>query len=279
MSEGSESRDRSFLDRHWPLAIIVLALAVLCLLYFGIYPTKESSSRALLLAVLPELAASLLTAAGLYLLLNRDFRAIRNTTSRQDPRQDLASEIASLTTMIQRLSDENGILKMRSMVPTLRSMFDGAETISIAAVSGLGLVNHNRGLLEEQLRLGRKVRVMLLDADHRDALDAWDRLSNPPMNTPEEDIRSSLRMLMALASLRDYPGSCQVRVSDTLFPWSLIICEKADISQMQIELHAYRRAPEERPNILLADKADAHWFRFFSQQFELAWSNARSAIR
>jgi hypothetical protein len=279
VSEGSESRNRSFLDRHWPLAIIVLTLAVLCFLYFGIYPTKESSSRALLLAVLPELAASLLTAAGLYLLLNRDFRAIRSTTGRQDPSHGLLSEIDSLAAMIQRLSDESGILKTRSMVPTLRSMFDGAETISIAAVSGLGLVNHNRGLLEEQLRLGRKVRVMLLDADHGDALSAWDRLSNPPMNTPEEDIRSSLRMLVALASLREYPGICQVKVSDTLFPWSLIICSKPEVSQLQIELHAHRRAPEERPNILLTDKTDAHWFQFFSQQFELAWSNARSAIR
>jgi hypothetical protein len=245
--------------------------------YFWFYSMKESSARALLLAIIPDIAATLLIAAGLYALLNRDFRILHTSGQRNDSRPNLRTEIASLETVIRRLSDESGLLKKRSALPALHTIFDGSETISIAVVSGLGLVNTRRALLEEQLRLGRNLRIILLDVNRKDALDSWDRLSNPPMNTPAEDIRSSARVLLGLASVRQYPGNCEIRLLDTTLPWSLIICQKQGISQMQVELHAYRRAPEERPGIFLASNTDSYWFEFFLQQFELAWSNARPA--
>lgn len=279
MAETRKVHDKSLLERHWPLAVSCLAVVILCFTYFAFYSTAPSSARSLILAIVPDIAASLLIAVGLYLLLNRDFRTSRETAPGSDLHNILGSDIGSLNSLIQRLSDDSGVLKMRNAVPALRAMFDGSDVISIMAVSGLGLINHHRGLLEEQLSLGRRLRVMLLDADQKDALASWDRLSNPPMNTPEEDIRSSLRMLASLAGLHGHPGSCQVKVSDTLFPWSLIICQKPRISQIQVELHAYRRAPEDRPNILLTDQADPHWFQFFAQQFDMAWDNARMTRR
>ncbi|HVB42632.1 MAG TPA: hypothetical protein VNF47_08005 [Streptosporangiaceae bacterium] len=275
MTDPGKDDDRSLLDHHWPFAVSILAITVLCFVYFSVYSKKPTAWQSLSLAIIPAVAASLLIASALYVLLNRDFRAIRSTQPQSDLRQQIKAEIETLTSIIQRLSDNSGVLKRRAAIPTLPSMFDGADTISIAAVSALGLVNHHRGLLEEQLRFGKKLRVILLDADRKDALDAWDRLSNPPMNTPESDIRSSIHMLRSLAGLRNYPGTCDVRLLDTSFPYSLIICNKPSISEIQVELHAYRRAPEDRPNILLTNIADPHWFRFFTEQFEQAWANAK----
>ncbi|MGH3405397.1 MAG: hypothetical protein ACRDRJ_23325 [Streptosporangiaceae bacterium] len=48
---------------------------------------------------------------------------------------------------------------------------------------------------------------------------------------------------------------------------------------MQVELHAYRHAPEDRPNVLLSDQADQQWFQFFVQQFDQAWSQAKHCPR
>lgn len=276
---GSESDGKTFLERHWPLVVGVLALAVLCFSYFAIYSTRASSARALLLAVVPDVASSLIIAACLYLLLNRDFRKIRTTESQGDLREALELQISSLKAVIDALYDHSGVLRRRSVAPTFESMFEGATTISIAAVSGLGIVNRYRGLLEEQLRLGRKLRILLLDIEHRDALQTWDRLSNPPMNTPEEDIRAGIRQFLGLADLREYSGSCEVKLLDTVLPYSLIMCEKPSIGTIQVEVHSYRRAPEDRPNILLSSQTDPHWFQFFSQQFETAWRNARMPAR
>jgi hypothetical protein len=253
----------------------MLALIVLCFSYFAIYSAKDSPGRSLLLAIVPDVAASLLIAACLYLLLNRDFRAARSETGHDDLRSAMEKQLSALRSATRALSDQRGALRKRSLIPSLDSMFADAKVISIAAVSGLGFVNHHRGLLEEQLRKGRKLRVMLLDIDYRDALQSWDRLSNPPMNTPEEDIRAGIRQFLGLADLREYSGSCEVKLLDTVLPYSMILCEGVHVSEMQVELHAYRRAPEERPNILLSSHADQHWFEFFAQQFDTAWSRAK----
>lgn len=279
VTELNDPGNKSFLDRHWPLAISILAFIVLCFIYFAVYSIKPSAGQSLSLAIIPAIAASLLIASFLYVLLNRDFREMRSSLPRDELHRQLSAEIESLAAVAQRLSDNSGVLKKRDAIPPLHLMFEGSETICIAAVSGLGLVNHHRGLLEEQLRLGRKLRVILLDADRKDALDAWDRLTNPPMNTPEADIRSGIRMLTGLAESHSHSGICEVRLLDTFLPWSLIICLKPAISQMQVELHTYRRAPENRPNILLTNNVDPHWFRFFVDQFEHAWTRARIATR
>jgi hypothetical protein len=154
-----------------------------------------------------------------------------------------------------------------------------AEVISIAAVSGLGLVNHYRGLLEEQLKLGKRIRVLLLDLERLDALTVWDRLSNPPMNSPEDDIRSGTRQFLGLADLTNLPGRCEVKLIDTLLPYSLIMAERKHSGAIQIEIHSYRHAPEERPNVLLSRESDPQWFSFFSQQFNEAWENAKKPRR
>jgi hypothetical protein len=273
-----EDRRSSFLERHWPLAVSVLALAVLCLVYLASYTTApRSAGRGLLLAVLPAVVASLAIAACLYVLLNRDFRAMRSVDLNTDLPQLLQREINSMNIQLQALLERMAVLRKRSSLPPLDAFLDEAKVISIAAVSGLGLVNHYRGLLEEQLKEGKRIRVLLLDIDQRDAFSVWDRFSNPPMNSPEDDIRSGTRQFLGLADLADFPGRCEVRVLDTLFPYSLIMSEQTHGGTIQVELHAYRRAPEHRPNLLISSDTEPHWFLFFSQQFNEAWEHAKSA--
>jgi hypothetical protein len=270
---------RSFLERHWPLAVSILTFIVICFVYLAVYSTKLSSAKALLLAILPDIAASLLIAACLYILLNRNLRTPPPSEAEIAIRGEMQEQVEQLRSAAQAIHDFGGLLRRRSGIPPLESMFVDARVISISAVSGLGIINHHRGLLEEQIRRGSQIRVMLLDVSYRDALDSWDRLSNPPMNTPEEDIRAGVRQFLGLADLREYPGGCQVRLLNTTLPFSLVISEKKDRGEMQVEMHTYRRAPEDRPNILLSSRTDPHWFQFFGQQFNRAWESARIAER
>lgn len=133
--------------------------------------------------------------------------------------------------------------------------------------------------MEEQLKLGKSVRVLLLDLEQLDALAVWDRLSNPPMNSPEDDIRSGTRQFLGLTDLVNLPGRCEVRLIDTVLPYSIIMAEKKHSGTMQIEIHSYRHAPEQRPNMLLSSESDPQWFSFFSRQFNEAWENARTPRR
>jgi len=278
VSQREKDGRSSFLEAHWPLAVSVLALAVLCLIYISTYTaTPRSAGRGLLLAVLPAVVASLAIAACLYVLLNRDFRAMRSAEFGSGSPQLLQQQIDSINTHIQVLAERSAVLRRRPSLPSLDTFLDDAKGISIAAVSGLGLVNRYRGLLEDQLKAGKRIRVLLLDLDQRDGLNVWDRLSNPPMNAPEEDIRSGTRQFLGLADLASLPGRCEVRLLDTLLPYSLIISERTHGGMIQVELHAYRRAPEHRPNILLSSDTEPDWFIFFSQQFNEAWEHARPA--
>jgi hypothetical protein len=216
------------------------------------------------------------------LLLNRDIRAARPKPGQavQDIPSSLRHEIESINAHIAALSEHSSVIRRRATLPPLEEFFEKATTISVAAVSGLGLVNHFRGLLEQQLRQGKMLRVLLLDLEKRDALATWDRLSNPPMIDPEDDIKSGVRQFSALAGLPGLPGRCEVKLFDTVFPYSLIMCETSDKRGIvQVEMHAYRRAPEDRPNLLLSSEVDSHWYEFFSRQFNDAWNNSKVAAR
>jgi hypothetical protein len=278
VAQGAEPDNLNFLQRRWPVLLSLAVLVIVCFVYVAAYSRSPSSWRALLLAVLPSLAATLVIVACVYVLLNRDYSTGQGEASSQGL-AGLDKQMVALSEAIGRLFDSTSVLKKRSEVPTLQAMFDPAETISIAAVSGLGLINHYRALLEEQLRLGKTLRVLLLDADYEDALLTWDRATNPPMNTPESDIRSATQMLLGLKSLGGYKGKCEVKLLDTVFPFSAIICRNGLSGSMQVEFHCYRRAPEERPNVLLSTHADPYWYQFFEQQFDLAFANARFASR
>jgi hypothetical protein len=274
MNEGPDSRS-SFLARHWPLAVSVLALIVVCLVYVSVYTvTPSSAGISLVLAVLPNLIASLAIAACLYLLLNRDIRG-SNAPGSGDVPVSLRQDIERITAGISTLTERRNTFRRRESLPPLTEFFEDGLVISIAAVSGLGLVNHFRGLLEEQLRAGRQLRVLLFDLEKRDALDTWDRLTNPPMVSPVDDIRSAVRQFSAMTMLPGLSGQCEVRLLDTILPFSLIMCQKRHRGMIQLELHAYRRAPEDRPNIMLSSEVDTHWYEFYSRQFDEAWRNSK----
>ena len=149
MAQGSEPGRLNFLQRRWPVVLSLAVLVIVCFLYVAAYSRAPSSWRALLLAVLPSLAATLVIVVAVYVLLNRDYSIGPSKIP-----ADLDSQVLALKEAVKRLSDSTSVLKNRSDVPALRTMFAPAETISIAAVSGLGLINQHRALLEEQLRLG-----------------------------------------------------------------------------------------------------------------------------
>jgi hypothetical protein len=279
VQQGGGNQPKSVLERHWPLAVSVLALVVLCFTYFSAYTaTPRSPGRALLLTIVPNFVASLAIAACLYVLLNRDFRSLYSDV-KSDEMQNLHREVGLLSAQIRNLAERAGALRRRASLPPLGDFLKDAQVISIAAISGLGLVNHYRGLLEEQLSLGKRIRVLLLDLEQLDALAVWDRLSNPPMNSPEDDIRSGTRQFLGLADLANLPGRCEVRLMNTILPYSLIIAARGLGGAMQVEIHSYRHAPEQRPNMLLSSESDSEWFSFFSQQFDEAWGNAKMPRR
>lgn len=276
---GDENQRKSVLERHWPLAVSALALVILCFTYFAVYTvTPRSPGRALVLTVVPNLVATLAIAVCLYVLLNRDFRAMHSGASSNEL-ETLRYEMEQMSTQIRGLAERGGALRRRSSLPPLEEFLGDAEVISIAAVSGLGLINHYRGLLEAQLQSAKRIRVLLLDLERPDALAVWDRLSNPPMNSPEDDIRSGTRQFLGLTDLSNLPGRCEVKLIDTLLPYSLIIAQGKHGGAMQVELHSYRRAPEQRPDILLSSESDPQWFSFFLLQFNEAWANSKSPRR
>lgn len=275
MPESTQPPEVTPLERQWPLALLGTVILALGGAYLAVLEAVEKPARgfaALSLGVLPNLVASGVIALTLLVLLRRDFR--RPTGG------DLALTLneATLDEIGRRVTStlpSVPVVVGRGQLSDLRSFATGARTMSVAAVSGLGLINHHRALFEEKLREGMKLRVLLLNPLQSDSLDVWDRLSNPPMPHPESDIRSGIRQYVALASVQGLAGKCEVLLTNDLLPFSLIAVEGPNEASVQVELHAYRRAPEERACVVITSEASPHWHNFFSSQFDAAWNEAR----
>ena len=261
----------SLLERHWLLVIDLFLAIILALLYTRLDSNADSTSfDGLLVAVLPALVASLVAAAVVYVFLRTGppeaeiDRPIAGTNA-------LSSQLEELSSQLATHANRESPVRTRSDLPRLESLFEGATSIDIAAISASALINRARGLLGRELGKGTTLRVVLLDGNRSDALAAWDRLSNPPMNTPAHDIEAGLLQFLAL---RDTHGSakCEVRVLDTVLPYSLIRVERDGDAFLQLEVHGFRLAPEDRLNLVLSQRHDPEWYELFHHQFEAIWS-------
>ena len=276
MSSPNGSDDDNFLTRHWPFFVTALTVIVLALFYINLGAAAATSLEGLLIAVLPNLIASLVVAATLYVLLRRDVRSIAGGTGSGED-LGVRRQLDVISQAISDLTAGTTSVRSRSDLPDLRDALDSALSVDIVATSAAGLINRHRGLIEKQLKEGKNFRVVLLDAREAESMQVWDRLSNPPMNTPEEDIRAGLAQFQSLARLQELRGRCDVRVIGTVLPWSMIRVIGEAKSSVQVEIYAFHKAPEARLNLIFDSDRDRDWYEFFSEQFDLVWQASVAA--
>lgn len=267
-----EDRDRSLweeIDRFafWVSALII---GVLIIVYYQISRTPSNEGtfwnilRTLSLDVLANLLPVLLVFSISYVL----FRRIQALRSERDT-EAVATKVAStISEKLVRIP----ILRNRKYLPSFESQTRTANEINVVAVSGTTLFFSNLGAFEKRIKEGCKLRVILLNPGSN-ALEAWEMISKTP--TTASDIDSVLQILKGLMQLESAEGTCEVRLSEALLPFSMVAVDmERETGEMVVEYHTYRTALEVRPHFHLTAHESQDWFRFYVQQFEQIWSES-----
>lgn len=164
-------------------------------------------------------------------------------------------------------------LKTRNELPFLPEEATNAGEILIAAISAVSLVAPFSHFWETSLNKGCKLRILLLNPASP-TITTWETLGRFPF--AEVDIKRSLANLREIRQSVSEKGiggaRCEIRLSDTYLPCSLVIVDPTDDAGWSIvEYHAYRTALGERPHLQLSRQTDRHWFEFYRSQFEKLW--------
>jgi hypothetical protein len=152
-------------------------------------------------------------------------------------------------------------------------LFTHAKSVVLIAVSAKGLVSRYTADFERALRNGTKFTVVLLDPKREDALQTFDRMTNPPMVTPASDIQSGVDQFTALFDR----SISSVRLLPTTPPFSMICVEYAEGRKfVAVEVFSYKTAPGERSSFELdTQNGEQFWVDCYWSQMELMCADSK----
>lgn len=188
----------------------------------------------------------------------------------------LVERIRILEKIEHRLNtvSSNQTLRKRIQMPKPNDQAANASEICVLGVSANYAIPQFRGFYENRIRAGCKVRVILLNPESN-SLETWKLLSKSSYT--KDHIEATLSVLKELMQKAKVKGKCEVRLSDVLYPFSIFAVNlRAETGSMIVEYYSYDVPSDDRPHIQLTALGDAYWFGYYKQQFESAWSDAKT---
>ncbi len=189
------------------------------------------------------------------------FRVLRSNDKKLD----------QILTLSQGTGGTKGFL-LDSM-PDLRERLKAAKSIAISGVSLAGTSNNYHPILQERLRSGIPVRLLVTDPDEKKpvadvAVYRIEKTQDP--NVLRRSVNYSLETFSLLLNV-DPKKKLKIRLLP--FPtmygiWMLDF--GTDEAEIWVELYAFRKTPE--PAFQLLPRRDGEWYEFFADQFEKMWA-------
>ena len=259
-------RDRSsrllwFLN-NGPAIIAVLGSATLAIAaeFFGL--TQLQLLQAIL-ALLALIGTSLLTER---LVEGRELRR------RLDAIDAGVSSVADYAREIEGAGLDELILRRRDL-PPLEDRLHGARRVSISGGSLFRLVNEYKSLFEQLAASGCQLRFLVTDPDApaAEVLSSAVAYESLDVETYRAQLRNALGGLQHLAG--GNTRSCEIRVCTLVPPFSLLVIEKGDASEVQVELYPFRLPARDRPLFVLHRHRDPRLYSLFTAQFDAIWNS------
>lgn len=189
------------------------------------------------------------------------FRVLRSTDKKLD--------------QVIALSQGTGGVKgfLLDSMPDLRERLKVAKSISISGVSLAGTSNSYHPVLQDRLRAGIPVRLLVTDpsVDLPVAEVAVYRIEKT--QDPNVLRRSTNHSLETFSLLSDVDHKKKLKIKLLPYPtiygiW--IIDFGKDNAEVWVELYSFRKTPE--PAFQLFPRRDGVWYEFFVDQFEKMWA-------
>lgn len=161
------------------------------------------------------------------------------------------------------------ILKSRGQIPEVEEFTSKASEIYILGISAHSVIHKYLGLFRDKVKNGCKIRIILLNPSS-DSIEI--HKSQYGFSTALKDINATLEVLPNLLEIPNAKGSCEVRFSGVLIPFSMFgVATVNKNGSLIVEYHSYKRTFGEYPHVLLTSKDSSDWFRFYQDQFESVW--------
>lgn len=162
-------------------------------------------------------------------------------------------------------------LRRRQEILPIQQHAAGASEICIVAISAISIAHANVHFFSDKVREGCAIRMILLNpkSPHLRTFDLQYGTA-----TGEKSIAASLSAFEGVLQ-EESRGSFQIRLSEVFLPFSIVAIDpNTDHGSMIVEFYAFRKKVGERPHVHLTAADNSHWFRYFRDQFETAWSDS-----
>lgn len=163
-------------------------------------------------------------------------------------------------------------------LPALSVATDSATDICICGTSLMRSSTTLRGEFERLLRRGVRLKFLLIDpaGSAIDVVADRNYEAQYSSQTFQFQLRASLASLVNLRQIAASEGLLEVRVLDTVPSIGLMYVRRTDESEVvYVQVFPYRRSHGERPWFVVNNVTDNIWTRYFVDQFNSMWRDAR----
>lgn len=277
---------------------LLLASATLILTYFiYVYITEKElyeGLKDLTIGVIPNIVAFLFVFIIGYLLLTK------YGLSPQDKLKDeivdglatvisdanLPPETKQVASLLDHLSDKMPFytVSYANKAFSLEEKLINAKTVDILGYSCVNLIRNFSTLFAEALARGVNFRIMLVDTN-KEASKMFSK--NPYFKINSSDVKRAIERLEKIENdaqkIRNQSkaknkniGNIELQLINWIPSISLIIIDKdKNTGSLKVKVNALfsDTPPDRNPNKIVEKKISPIWFDYFTNQFELLWSN------
>lgn len=169
------------------------------------------------------------------------------------------------------------LLINRKQLPPLEQRLKSVKEVMISGGSLFRLTNEYLGLFEEKAKEGCKFKFLLLNPSSEAAklvathivyeIDSYQTYVNY--------INTALNNLDGLK--KKYPTQVEIKIVDFIPSFSLFITDPTkEDGVARVELYTQAVPTRERPQIVLINTREPHWYNFFLSQFNDMWNSSHA---
>ena len=189
----------------------------------------------------------------------------------------LDRKVESLAKLSQALSSGHlakAFLKDRSQFPPFANRVKDAREIYIMGISLQGMVGYHASIFLEKVREGAKIRFLVMDPTSQSVETTARGLykANDPA-VLRRDIQSTIGRI---TEMRELDGSAvELRLTNYVPSCGIVLVDPdKDSGVIIVELYPYLVSAASRAHFELTP-ADGRWYKYFRDQFESVWKNAK----
>lgn len=170
-------------------------------------------------------------------------------------------------------------------LPNIDALIQNADNIDMCGVTLTSTINRQLSNMRERLRVGAKIRILIVDPNSK-ALDmSGDRSDTGEASYYRHRLESTFQDIGYLLKtwrreqkqgiIPPNEGSVSVRLIPFAPSFSILAFDvNRPDSKVLVEIYPHK-SPDRSPQFTLDRQRDGDWYRFFVEQFENMWKDAK----